>query len=81
MAQALFFNLWLWVAMFCYAISVGLWMIVLSKVEVSYAYPFLSIGYVVAAILGFFFFSESLTPTRIAGILVICAGVYLISRS
>lgn len=74
-------NLWLWGAMFCYAVSILLWMSVLSKVEVSYAYPFLSIGYVVASIAGYFFFSESLTPIRIVGILVICIGVFLISRS
>ncbi|MBO4654907.1 MAG: EamA family transporter [Bacteroidales bacterium] len=74
-------NLWLWGAMFCYAISIVLWMSVLSKVEVSYAYPFLSIGYVVASIAGYYFFSESLSAVRILGIIVICIGVFLISRS
>lgn len=74
-------NLWLWAAMFCYAISILMWMAVLSKVEVSFAYPFLSVGYVVAALVGYYFFEESLTLTRIAGIIVICIGVYLISRS
>jgi multidrug transporter EmrE-like cation transporter len=74
-------NLWLWGAMICYAVSILLWMAVLSKVEVSFAYPFLSIGYVVAALVGYQFFGESLSLTRIAGILVICVGVFLISRS
>lgn len=74
-------NIWLWLAMVCYAVSVFLWMVVLSKVEVSYAYPFLSVGYVLAAIAGYFFFSESLTLMRILGIFIICLGVYLISRS
>lgn len=74
-------NLWLWAAMFCYAISILMWMAVLSKVEVSFAYPFLSVGYVVAALVGYYFFGESLTLTRIAGIIIICIGVYLISRS
>ena len=68
-------NLWLWAAMFCYAISILMWMAVLSKVEVSFAYPFLSVGYVVAALVGYYFFGESLTLTRIAGIIVICIGV------
>ena len=74
-------NVWLWAAMFCYALSIFLWMAVLSKVEVSYAYPFLSVGYVVAAVAGWQFFGEHLSPIRIAGILVICIGVVLISRS
>ena len=78
---AMICNLWLWGAMACYGVSILLWMAVLSKVEVSFAYPFLSIGYVVAAIVGWQLFGESLSLTRIAGILVICVGVYLISRS
>lgn len=74
-------NIWLWAAMICYAISILLWMAVLSKVEVSFAYPFLSVGYIVAAIAGYMFFNESLSITRIVGIIVICVGVILISRS
>ncbi len=78
---ALITNLWLWGAMICYAFSIFLWMSVLSKVEVSFAYPFLSVGYIVVAISGYLLFNESLSLTRILGILVICIGVYLISRS
>ena len=74
-------NVWLWGAMLCYALSIFLWMSVLSKVEVSYAYPFLSVGYVVSAIAGYALFNENLSPVRIAGIIVICIGVILISRS
>lgn len=74
-------NLWLWGAMISYAVSILLWIVVLSKVEVSFAYPFLSIGYVVAALVGYYFFGESLSLIRVAGIIIICVGVYLISRS
>ena len=78
---AMITNLWLWGAMICYALSILLWMAVLSKVEVSFAYPFLSVGYVVAAVVGYYFFGESLSVIRIVGIVIICIGVYLISRS
>jgi multidrug transporter EmrE-like cation transporter len=74
-------NVYLWGAMLCYAVSIFLWMAVLSKVDVSYAYPFLSIGYVVASVAGYYFFGENLSVIRIVGILVICLGVVLISRS
>jgi len=74
-------NVFLWACLCCYVISIGLWAVVLSKVDVSYAYPFLSIGYVVSAIVGYYFFSEAVTPIRVAGIIVICIGVILISRS
>lgn len=74
-------NFYLWGAMACYAVSILLWMAVLSKVEVSYAYPFLSIGYVLSAVAGYLWFQENISFMRIAGILVICLGVVLISRS
>ena len=64
-----------------YAISVGIWMLVLSRVEVSFAYPFLSVGYIVTAIAGYSLFHENLSPVRIGGIALICLGVILISRS
>lgn len=74
-------NIWLILAILCFISSVFLWMIVLSKVEVSYAYPLSSIGFIVTALGGYFFLSESLSLMRISGILTICLGVYLISRS
>lgn len=74
-------NIWLWLCMVCYAVSIFLWMVVLSKVEVSYAYPFLSVGYIVAAVAGYYFFGENISLIRVIGIGVICLGVFLISRS
>lgn len=65
----------------CYVFSVVIWLLVLSRVEVSFAYPLLSVGYIVTALAGRFLFAEALTPTRWAGILVICAGVWLITRT
>lgn len=74
-------NIYLLLSAGCYIISFALWLVVLSKVDVSYAYPFLSIGYVLSAIVGHFAFGEVVTPVRIMGMLVICVGVVLISRS
>lgn len=65
----------------CYVISAMVWLLVLSRVEVSFAYPFLSIGYIVAALGGQTLLGEELTITRWAGIFVICIGVYLITRT
>jgi len=74
-------NFYLWLAMVCYGVSIFLWMAVLSKVETSYAVPFQSLGFVVVAVAGYFLFNENVSLLRIVGILVICVGVYLISRS
>jgi multidrug transporter EmrE-like cation transporter len=68
-------------AIFCYVVSVVVWLLVLSRVDVSYAYPLLSLGYIVTAFAGHLFFGEDLGPVRWAGILIICLGVYLITRS
>jgi drug/metabolite transporter (DMT)-like permease len=74
-------NGFLWLSLICYGISIIAWMVVLSRVEVSFAYPFLSIGYIASAAIGYFFLGESVTQLRIAGIAVICIGVFLIARS
>jgi len=74
-------NVWLWAGMFCYAASIGLWLAVLSRVQVSAAYPMLSIGYIIAAILGVAFLGESVGYLRMVGIALICGGVVLISRT
>lgn len=74
-------NAWLWGAMACYGVSIVLWMLVLSKVQVSFAYPFLSIGYIVAAVVGYFWMGETLDAYKISGILIICFGIIVLSRS
>jgi len=48
---------------------------------VSAAYPLVSVGFVITAIAGFAFLGEHLTLTRIAGIAVVCAGLFLITRT
>ena len=57
------------------------WLAVISRVQLSYAYPLLALGYVVTALLSRFIFDEAISPTRWAGILIICGGVYLVSKS
>lgn len=65
----------------CYVISVAVWIMALSRVEVSIAYPMLSIGYVINALAAWWLFGESLTAMRITGIGFIIVGVYFVARS
>ena len=65
----------------CYVVSVVVWILALSRVEVSVAYPMLSIGYVVNALAAWLLFGEQLRATRMAGIGVIIVGVWLVARS
>lgn len=74
-------NIYIWAGMMSYAVSILLWMVVLSKVNVSLAYPFLSIGYIVTAIIAYFAFGEPITLQKIAGIAIICLGVVVLTYS
>ena len=65
----------------CYVISVGVWIIGLSRVDVTIAYPMLSLGYIVSAIGAWYFLGEVISAQRIMGIGVIIVGVVLLTRS
>lgn len=65
----------------CYVFSVAIWIVALSKVPVSVAYPMLSIGYVVNAAAAWYLFGEVMSLQKILGITVIIIGVYLVARS
>jgi multidrug transporter EmrE-like cation transporter len=65
----------------CYAVSVFVWILGLSRVPVSVAYPMLSLGYVVNAIAAHYLFGEAVTFQRWLGIGFIIVGVYLVARS
>ena len=67
--------------LFCYGVSVVVWILALSSVEVSVAYPMLSIGYVINAIAAWMLFGEDLNTARLAGIGVIIVGVWLVARN
>ena len=65
----------------CYVVSVVVWILGLSRVPVSIAYPMLSIGYVVGAMAAWYLFGESLTAQKMVGIGFIIIGVYLVAKS
>jgi multidrug transporter EmrE-like cation transporter len=67
--------------MFCYLISLVVWVLALSRVQVSIAYPMLSVGYVVNAIAAWYLFGEAVSLTRLLGIGVIILGVFILARS
>ena len=64
-----------------YVVSVATWLMVLSRVNVSYAYPMLSIGYVVNAFAAYYLFGEPLTSMKMLGIFIIITGVYLVTKT
>lgn len=65
----------------CYVVSLAIWIMALSRVEVSVAYPMLSIGFALNAMLAWWLLGEMVTPMRMLGIGVIIVGVWLVARS
>ena len=67
--------------LFIFVISMASHLVVLSRVDLSFAYPFLSLAYVVVTAYAYFVFDENVSHLRVAGIALICLGTVLISRS
>lgn len=65
----------------CYAVSLVVWIMALSRTEVSIAYPMVSIGFALNAALAWWLLGEAVTPVRLLGIAVIIVGVYMVARS
>ena len=65
----------------CYALSLLLWIYVLSKADASFAYPFLGLGFAIVALAGYFLLGEPLSPRKIIGTLIITAGVIVLAGS
>jgi multidrug transporter EmrE-like cation transporter len=77
----IFLNPWVLAGFVFYFLSSLLWLIALSRIQLSIAYPMLSISYIFVLIASWFLFNEPVTLVRWGGVAVICAGVFLISRS
>ena len=75
------FSPWVFLGLLTFVISMASHLYVLSKVELSFAYPFLSLAYVAVAVFAYFVFHEDLNAWRIAGIAFICVGTVLIAQS
>jgi multidrug transporter EmrE-like cation transporter len=65
----------------CYVVSLVVWIMGLSRVEVSIAYPMLSVGYLLNAVAAWYLFGEAVSVTRLVGIGIIIIGVYIVARS
>lgn len=74
------FNPWVFAGLVTFVVSMASHLYVLSKVELSFAYPFLSLAYVAVAVFAYFLFREDLNMWRILGIGFICVGTVLIAQ-
>ena len=74
-------SVWVWAWGLCFVLATALWMMAISAMQVSYAFPLLSIGYVIVAVLSMVFLKERIPAYRWAAIVVIALGVAIIFRT
>jgi multidrug transporter EmrE-like cation transporter len=78
---SLLFNPWIFSAILSTFLSGLSWLLVMSKFEISYAYPWISLSYIFIFLFGIILFNESITPFKVFGMIFLIIGIYLISRS
>ena len=69
-----------WGGLSLYGVAMLFWLAALSRLELSYVYPFLSLSYVLIVLAARLFLREAVSPTRVVGVAAICLGVFLIAR-
>jgi drug/metabolite transporter (DMT)-like permease len=75
------FNGYVFLGFLSFGAGAILWLAVLAKEEVSYAYPLSSLGYIIVLIGSFFLFHENISTARIIGISLLILGVFFIEYS
>ena len=74
------FSPFVFLGLCTFVVSMASHLFVLTKVELSYAYPFLSLAYVAVAVLAYLLFKEDLNAYRVGGIALICLGTVFIAQ-
>lgn len=69
------------IGLFLYALSFFIWIIVLSRVEITFAYPLLSLSVVFVAIVSWTMLGETFNVSRLAGMMLTMAGAWLVIQS
>lgn len=77
----IFFKPLIIAGLLCYGLATICWLSVLSKLELSLAYPLMSLSYVLVILVGIIFFKEKVTLSRWFGVILICIGVIFISAT
>ncbi|WP_412971984.1 SMR family transporter [Glaciecola sp. MF2-115] len=64
-----------------YLLSMVLWLVVLSKIDVSVAYPFVGLGFIITMVLGFLLLNEQISAMRVMGTILVVCGVLMVSST
>ena len=78
---SIIFQKYVFIGVALYMLAVLIWFVVLSTAELSFAYPLISLAYIITALLAVVFFKENVSLIRWVGILLILGGVFFVTRS
>ena len=78
--QSIATNLYVSGGLTLYFASAAVWLFVLAKVDVSFAYPFVGLGFIATMLLAYFINGEMLSTTKIVGTLCIAIGVAIVAQ-
>ena len=76
----LFFNPIIFVALCIYGLTTGLWLFILSRVQISFAYPMQALAFPIVLLFSMIIFKENISFTKWVGIMIICLGVFVATR-
>ena len=74
-------NVWVLAGMLLHVGALAVWLWALSKVDISFAYPFLALGYVLVSVMAWYWLGEELNTTKIVGMGIIIFGILVLARS
>jgi multidrug transporter EmrE-like cation transporter len=78
----MFANIFLWLGIFGYGFSLLLWLIIISRIDISLAYLIqCSLSFAIVTVAAHFLFGECVPLMRIAGLLVICLGIFIVLKA
>ena len=74
-------NPWVLGGLFMYGLSAALWLLVLARTDVSVAYPFVGLGFILTLAAGAFLLGEQVTMVRVLGTVLVAAGVIMVAAT
>lgn len=80
-AFSMLFNPYIMISLILTLLSGLSWMIAMTKFDISYAYPFTTLGFVIIFVFSIIFFNEPATWQKIVGLILIITGIVITSRS
>jgi uncharacterized membrane protein len=78
---SVFTNVYCISAVLLVLLAVPAWILAIARAQLSFVYPFAALSYIIVALFSMLLFKEDVGVLRWLGIIVICAGVFLVSRS